>query len=424
MPLLRSSLARYSSRHQCQHWPATRTIRRKGFPSKRSLTNKPTTTSSSSSSSPKPSAKDEQEALDFLAERSRLALGKNNALSLQERRLILKDAGFYETGRLSPEVWTQLVQRKTLQEQEQWTLRDFVQKSHADESVWGQRLLTWTAKSGMAFFALSASHIAGSEAGFHIFGATLVGCVTALGGGTINGVVTGATPVGWIKDPSILIMTVVASWIGFYIWPLVEDIWQDHKDSNNSNNSNMVVEDEKDGTDTDKKNEKTVSSSKNKDDNLLRYALESIGLSALAVVGAQQGIVRGLHPFVSASLGVTVTIGGVMRDVLCGRDLTLGAATGCQSYGIASFAGASVYVALRQFHVWNCAGSYSKLVNGGIPLTLRLFLGFSTALAVRAVAWQYKPDNFLSTMDESVAKNKARIAAITGRDVAPSGGRQ
>ena len=67
----------------------------------------------------------------------------------------------------------------------------------------------------------------------------------------------------------------------------------------------------------------------------LRYGLESVALSALAVVGAQQGIVRGLHPIVSCCLGVTVALGGVARDVMCSRDLSLGAKGGCQSYGVA-----------------------------------------------------------------------------------------
>lgn len=94
---------------------------------------------------------------------------------------------------------------------------------------------------------------------------------------------------------------------------------------------------------------------------------------------------------------------------MCQRDLTLGAATGCQSYGIASFSGAADYVALRQLHVWNCAGNTSKLLAGGMPLTLRVLLGFGTVFGIRAVAWHYKPNRLLLTMEESAKANQQRM---------------
>ena len=40
------------------------------------------------------------------------------------------------------------------------------------------------------------------------------------------------------------------------------------------------------------------------------YAIESLGLAVFSVVGAQSGIVRGLHPLASSCLGVTIAAGG------------------------------------------------------------------------------------------------------------------
>ena len=142
--------------------------------------------------------------------------------------------------------------------------------------------------------------------------------------------------------------------------------------------------------------------------------MESAALGALAVVGAQQGIVRGLSPLVSACFGVTITLGGVMRDVLCQRELRLGNLDGCQSYALASFCGGAVYVGLRELHVWNCAGSTHKLVAGGLPIGLRIALGASTAIAVRAFAWQRRPDGLLSGMDECADANERWLRVLFG----------
>jgi uncharacterized membrane protein YeiH len=347
------------------------------------------------------SKNNDKEALDFLAERGRV-LGI--PLSLSERQMIAKEiaANNQNGGRLRKKDWEKLVSRRSLADEERLTLSDYLAKSH--DVHLGQHMLKWTSRLGVAFFALAGAHTAG-EAGMHIVGATLVGCATALGGGTINNIVTGVTPVGWVRDPTFLILTVGASAVGFYLWPLMEQLLLDYRDdddedNNNNNNNNWEKE--------------------NSNPSALRYSLESIALGALAVVGAQQGIVLGCHPIVSSVLGVTIAFGGVLRDLMCQRDLTLGAATGCQSYGIASFSGAAVYVALRELHMWNCAGSTVKLVHGGIPIGLRILMGFGTALAVRLVAWQNKPDNLFLSMEASAAVNIKSLKGLLSSSKSPS----
>ena len=131
----------------------------------------------------------------------------------------------------------------------------------------------------------------------HVVGALLVGSITGLGVGTINNMMVGATPVGWMKDPAYLVATIAAGILGFYAWPLVERRWS-------AGEPRSAVE--------------TTGPSE------LQYGLETVGLGALAVIGEQQGVVRGLNPLVSASLGVTVALGGVMRDLMCQRGIRLG----------------------------------------------------------------------------------------------------
>jgi uncharacterized membrane protein YeiH len=315
----------------------------------------------------------DKEALEFLAERGR-ALGIS--LSPSERKLII-DAAATKNGKMRKSDWEKLVSRRFLEDQERLTLADYLLKSH--DVHLGQHLLQWTTRLGISFFAMAGAYTAG-EAGMHVVGSTIVGCVTALGGGTFNNLVTGAN-VGWVRNPSFLVITVGASLVGFYAWPLVVEKQLQEIDGHNSSEA-------------------------------IRYALESVALGSLAVVGAQQGIVRGLHPLVSSILGVTITFGGVVRDLMCSRDLKVGASTGCQSYGIASFSGAAVYVMLRELHVWNCAGSTSKLVHGGIPIGLRIFLGLGTVFGVRAIAWWNKPNDLFSSMEASAVMNQKSLQNV------------
>jgi uncharacterized membrane protein YeiH len=252
--------------------------------------------------------------------------------------------------------WERLVSRRRMVESERSTLSEYLARSH--DLHLGQHLLKRTALLGVSFFSLVGAHTAG-DAGMHVFGATFVGAITGLGGGTINNMMVGATPVGWMKEPAYLVATIAAGLCGFYLWPLVE---KHHFGSGDA---------ERGG-------------GEQGEPNLAVYSLETVGLSALAVVGAQQGIVRGLHPLVASCLGVTVTLGGVMRDLMCQREVRMGGLGGCQSYALSSFSGAVVYVTLREAHVWNCAGSTARLVHGGLPISLRIILGMGTAAAVCA----------------------------------------
>lgn len=323
---------------------------------------------------------EDAEALDFLAARGN-ALGI--PLGLGERRLILKEVASCK-GRMSMQDWERLISRRSTAEAERQTLSEYLSKSH--DLHLGQHLLKRTALLGVSFFAMSGSHAAG-EAGMHVVGALLVGSITGLGGGTINNMMVGATPVGWMKDPAYLVATIAAGILGFYAWPLVERRWS-------AGEPQSAAE--------------TTGPSE------LQYGLETVGLGALAVVGAQQGVVRGLNPLISASLGVTVALGGVMRDLMCQRGIRLGGLDGCQSYALSSFSGAAVYVALRQAHVWNCAGSTARLVHGGFPIGLRIVLGMATVVAVRTYAWSHKPAGIFLAMDEAALRNDELLVWLLG----------
>jgi uncharacterized membrane protein YeiH len=101
----------------------------------------------------------------------------------------------------------------------------------------------------------------------------------------------------------------------------------------------------------------------------MRYAVDTVALGASAVNGPAMAISRGLHPVVCAVSGVTICFGGILRDVICSRDVALGG----QAFAFATAAGASVYVALRELCV---RGAW-------LPLPLRVALSAGTTVAIR-----------------------------------------
>ena len=155
------------------------------------------------------------EALSFLQQRAS-ALGLK--LSLEERKLIVADADTNGDGRLSAEEWRLLVDRHAMTANERLTLGQYILKTI--DQYQGQHYLRATARVGQYFFALCGANVA-AEAGMHVVGATMVGVVTAVTGGTFNAVLL-QQPVAWVRDPALLVGMILVGMAGFYVWPLAD----------------------------------------------------------------------------------------------------------------------------------------------------------------------------------------------------------
>ena len=101
------------------------------------------------------------------------------------------------------------------------------------------------------------------------------------------------------------------------------------------------------------------------------YAFDTFALAAISIVAANGAVSRGLHPLVVCTAGVTICFGGLIRDVMCGRNLAIGG----QSYALATGAGATVFVALRELAIRGVA----------LPLALRLVLAGGTVVGLRTL---------------------------------------
>mmetsp|Transcript_5468 Transcript_5468/g.11613 ORF Transcript_5468/g.11613 Transcript_5468/m.11613 type:complete len:169 (-) Transcript_5468:818-1324(-) len=103
------------------------------------------------------------------------------------------------------------------------------------------------------------------------------------------------------------------------------------------------------------------------------YTIDTAALAAVTVAGVHGAISMGLHPLVAATSGIVMSLGGVLRDLFCGRDLAMAS----QSYAIATGAGSTVYVLTREMAL------------RGYPLLAmtRIFLSMGTTVSIRC--WEY-----------------------------------
>lgn len=338
---------------------------------------------------------------------------------------------------------------------ERETLVEYISKT--DEKTAGQKLLLGLDFLGTSLFALIGTQVAG-QAGMNVVGAVLVGCVASMGGGTLNNLMTGNTKGGtfWMRDSRFLLIGIWTSLLTFYLWPEYEE-WQAQRDfkdlaraagdetstaltlfeferalSAQPNLCLRIIKAVRPRLDQEACDAidaapalapalvfewlcaasepsrgaerearitpdqlRMVASSSTMDSPLI-FGLETVALGAVAVIGAQAGITRGVGPLGSVATGVTICFGGVVRDVLCQRDIAIGA----QSYALATCAGASVYVGLRQLV---CRG----LVQ--LPLIFRILAGAGTAVGQRIYVYvSDATDHLLEPM--RVAKRQQQLS--------------
>lgn len=161
-----------------------------------------------------------------------------------------------------------------------------------------------------------------------LFGATVLGVVTAVGGGTLRDLLLGLTPVFWISDLRFLLVAVPSSLLSFFVAARMP-----------TGNGRRLA--------------------------LLMY-LDAVGLALFTLTGVQVALEAGVAPVLTIVIGcVTGTAGGMIRDLLCNitpsvlrEDL----------YATISLVGGAAYLAISQF----LGESMATLVTFGLILLARL----------------------------------------------------
>ena len=134
--------------------------------------------------------------------------------------------------------------------------------------------------AGTLMSAISGVISAGTKQ-MDMLGCVIVGCITAMAGGTLRDVVLNRPPF-WITYPSHLHAAVWGSLATFVLWPLI------------------------------------INHSAFKDTHLAFLWSDAIGMASSTVVGTEIGFAETGQWQAAVTTGlVTATFGGIMRDVLC-----------------------------------------------------------------------------------------------------------
>lgn len=165
------------------------------------------------------------------------------------------------------------------------------------------RSLYYVEMLGTAVFAISGV-LAVTRRGLDMFGAVMLGIVTALGGGTVRDVILGVPPI-WLTDFNYVwaagVGALAAFWIGWVF----------------RNALNTVL------------------------------YLDALGAALFAVAAANKGLMLGHSAPVAVVMGVLTGIGGgLIRDVLAGRQTLL---MSRDIYATPILAGCMLFVLLRTY---------------------------------------------------------------------------
>jgi len=130
---------------------------------------------------------------------------------------------------------------------------------------------------GTAVFAITGALAAGRKR-MDAFGVVVLGCVTALGGGTLRDVILGSHPVFWIADPAYLAVAAIVS-LGTFV----------------------------------------VARRSKLPPVVLMYA-DAVGLAVFTLIGFQKGLHETHLYSIAIVMGMaTGVVGGIVRDVLSGE---------------------------------------------------------------------------------------------------------
>ncbi|MGB0120574.1 MAG: trimeric intracellular cation channel family protein [Solirubrobacterales bacterium] len=136
------------------------------------------------------------------------------------------------------------------------------------------------------------------------FGALVVGVVTAVGGGTMRGLILGETPVFWIEDQNYLLFALIGSIAAI---PLA----------------------------------RTFSGSQPRFESSLQLA-DALGLALFAIVGASVTLELGFDGSIAVICGILTGVGGgVIRDLLAGQTPLI---MRSEIYATAALAGTILFV--------------------------------------------------------------------------------
>ena len=186
--------------------------------------------------------------------------------------------------------------------------------------------------AGTSVFAISGS-IAAATGGMSILGSTVVGCITALGGGTVRDMLWGKAPVFWLDEKEYLYMSVANASAAFVACATMDP-------------SQAVLQ-------------------------AILFWGDTLGLGAFCVIGTMYAARLGCsYVIIMLCCLVTCTGGGIIRDTLLRRPARVLHAH-AEVYAETALGGGSAYMLARTML---------------LPLQYRALAGMMTCISMRVYA--------------------------------------
>ncbi|MBX9753194.1 MAG: trimeric intracellular cation channel family protein [Pseudomonadaceae bacterium] len=190
---------------------------------------------------------------------------------------------------------------------------------------------------GVAVFAVSGALMAGRKS-MDLFGVSVLGLVTALGGGTLRDVILARHPVGWVADQSGIWVALGAA-LGTVLWVRMTKPIHEF---------GLLLAD-------------------------------AFGLAVFTVSGTAMALAQHVPVGTALIMGVmSGVVGGVIRDVLCNEIPLIFRQ---EIYASACLLGALVYVVLLQLQ---CAAEPASIIAMGVVFSVRM----------AAMRWQWRLPRF------------------------------
>jgi uncharacterized membrane protein YeiH len=182
--------------------------------------------------------------------------------------------------------------------------------------------------AGTVFFAVSGTFVVAHRP-LDWFGAVVVAVVTAVGGGTIRGLILGITPVFWVEDEKVLIFALAGGMIAIPAVRLIE--------SGSAQRLTRAV-----------------------------LVADAAGLALFTVVGAEIALNAGFGAGTAVVAGLVTGVGGgVIRDILAGQTPLI---LRSDIYATAALAGVLAYVGAERL----AAEQLAAVVGGVIIFGVRM----------------------------------------------------
>lgn len=185
-------------------------------------------------------------------------------------------------------------------------------------------LIVWLDFIGTMVFAMSGV-LTAAEKRLDLFGASVIGVVTAVGGGTTRDLLLGITPVTWLSTPVYLYVILAGVVLAIVFRNLLASL------------------------------RRTL------------FLFDTIGIGVFTVIGLEKALNLGVHPAVAVVMGMTTAVvGGVIRDTLTNEVPLIFKR---EIYATACITGALVYLLLGWLGV---DSSLNQLLTVVVIITIRL----------------------------------------------------